>query len=503
MTDFLSRLWPLALLSLGLGVTILLFYLFSRHVSRHGRSRFAPAYYPLMLPCLFLFYLLLFLFSELLNSKHVYLTQLFRLLAAAVVYFSLLRALTPLLRKRISAQGCAALWLLPNLLFYFSTYLLHGDSLVEPLFVVWIPRSALWTALGVCSVGFVTVLAGNFFSHLRFRQAVLQDAVPVSAQERDLFLSTWRALCFNGNVRPPGFKANMKAGGKLTVLRSPAVDSPLTVGLLEKKRCLILPQRDYSEGELWLIFRHEGIHLLHQDNWLKLTLAFLCAAGWFIPTLWSGMRKASEDLELCCDELVTEGIAEDRRRDYSDLLLTNAGTTRGFTTCLSASASGLRYRMARILHPQKRRAGFLAVLLLSVVFYFLYGMVGVTAVGGTVQTKFLDRDGGWEVMEVRPNYKEHKFQEEYCDDPAVCARVEVAIANLELAAPADRLNYGIYPYLWVKLRHGDDVIIVSLGNWALSAHNCTTDQVQFYEYCELHTEEIRQIRDLIPYIPED
>ena len=93
--------------------------------------------------------------------------------------------------------------------------------------------------------------------------------------------------------------------------------------------------------------------------------------------VWLGLQKASEDMELCCDELTTKGMQEARRRDYANLLLSGAGTAMGFTTCLSASASGLRYRMARILHPKKRRAGFLSVFLLSVFFFILFGTSGV------------------------------------------------------------------------------------------------------------------------------
>ncbi len=376
MTDFLSRLGPLALYALGFSAWTLLLFVIYRAIYRHA-NRFAPAYFPGAIPVLFLTYLLLgFLYGRS-HAANFYFPNLLRVLAAMIVYYALLWALTPLLRKRVSADGCATLWLLPNLLFFVSQYLLRYNAFVGPLFVVRLPHSILRIALGVWAAGFAAVLGWKIVSHFRFRKAVLRDAVPVSAQERDLFLSTWRALCFEGNVRPAGFKGSMKTGGRLTVLRSPAVDCPLTVGLLEKKCCLVLPQRDYSEQELWLIFRHESIHLLRLDNWLKFSLSFLCALGWFIPMVWLGLQKASEDMELCCDELTTKGMQEARRRDYANLLLSGAGTAMGFTTCLSASASGLRYRMARILHPKKRRAGFLSVFLLSVFFFILFGTSGV------------------------------------------------------------------------------------------------------------------------------
>lgn len=453
MTDLLSRLGSLLVYALLLGAYTLMTFALTRAISR-SRNRFAPDYYPQALPDVFFLLLLLSFFLGLFFS---YLAKLLRMLAATLVYSALLWALTPLLRKRISARGCAALWLLPNLIFYISLFLLlHKFTPGAPLFVVRLPRSALWIALLVWAAGFVAVLIWKLVSHRSFREAVLRDAIPASAQEHDLFLSTWRALCFAGNVRPAGFEGYMKIGGKITVLRSPAVDSPLSVGLL--KSWLVLPQREYSEQELRLIFRHEAIHLMHQDSRLKFTLSFLCAAGWFIPMLWPGLEKAAEDLELCCDELATQGMEEEQRRNYADLLLSNAGTAKGFTTCLSASASGLRYRMGRVLHPQKRRAGFLAVFGLSVFFFFLYGMLGVTAIGGTVQTELLDRDGGgWHVSDVM-SIPDDSPATGFCSDTGICQNVEDAIRELELEKPLDHSENMGKAMIEFYLKRGDEWI---------------------------------------------
>ena len=430
MIDFGSRLSDLAMYSLAGGALSLL--LFSQHsaASRHT-SRYAPVYFPQALP----FYMLAFLLLAPFYGPNSF-TRLVHVLTAALAYSALLWALTPLLRRRISAQGCAALWLLPNLLFF---PLIAFRFPIDPLVIIRLTRRELWIALGVWAVGFMIVLIWKLVAHLRFRRAVLRDAVPVSVQERNLFLSTWRGLCVVGDVLSPSFKRNIKASEMLSVLRSPTVDSPLSIGLLKKTRCLVLPQRAYSEDELRVIFRHETIHLLHGDNWLKFTLSFLCAAGWFLPMLWLGMGKAAEELELCCDELATDGAEEDRRREYVHLLLSNAGTAKGFTTCLSASASGLRYRMARVLHPKKRRAGFLAVFLLSVVAFSLCAMVGFKAVGGTVQTELLDRDGGgWHVSEVYYIFSAYGCPLRVSTwDPDICKQFENAIMHVELEKALD------------------------------------------------------------------
>lgn len=45
------------------------------------------------------------------------------------------------------------------------------------------------------------------------------------------------------------------------------------------------------------------------------------------------------------------------RRQYAELLLQTAGDERGFTTCLSATAGALRYRLRNIMTPGKKRTG--------------------------------------------------------------------------------------------------------------------------------------------------
>ena len=77
--------------------------------------------------------------------------------------------------------------------------------------------------------------------------------------------------------------------------------------------------------------------------------------------MWVAMKKSAEDMELSCDETVLLGADERTRSRYADLILGAAGDDRGFSTCLSASASSMRYRLKTIVKPKKRRTGALVV----------------------------------------------------------------------------------------------------------------------------------------------
>ena len=62
---------------------------------------------------------------------------------------------------------------------------------------------------------------------------------------------------------------------------------------------------------------------------------------------------------------------------YAELILSTAGDARGFSTCLSASARGLRYRLRSIVKPEKKRRG---ILLLSALSFLLVASCGLLCV---------------------------------------------------------------------------------------------------------------------------
>ena len=94
-----------------------------------------------------------------------------------------------------------------------------------------------------------------------------------------------------------------------------------------------------------------------RDTHTKCFLEFCKALGWIHPLVWLAARRAQDDLELSCDEIVLEKADAVTRRKYAELLLSTAGDGRGFTTCLSASARTLRYRMRATVSGGKKKLG--------------------------------------------------------------------------------------------------------------------------------------------------
>ena len=129
--------------------------------------------------------------------------------------------------------------------------------------------------------------------------------------------------------------------------------------------CVVLPPIDYSNDDLILIFRHELIHICRQDATNKFFLVFSKAMCWFNPLMWVASERCSEDIELSCDETLLLDSGNDDRIKYANLLLNSSQDGRGFTTCLSASASSIRYRLKNIVSPKEKSVGVILITFIS------------------------------------------------------------------------------------------------------------------------------------------
>lgn len=261
------------------------------------------------------------------------------------VYYVLLLAVMPVLRRHFSARVCAMLWLLPDFLYLLNN--MNQLAAEHPL-VIHLPGKLVYVLFAIWAAGAAGVLGWKVLSHLRFRRRVLKDAVSVTDEET---LAVWQAELARAWVKKTKWK----------LVRSQSLTTPLSIGLFDRTTCVVLPARSYTPQELSLVLRHEIIHICRGDPSSKFFMAFCTAMCWFNPLMWVAMRKSADDFELSCDETVLLDEPQPVRREYAELLLNTAGDERGFTTCLSATASALRYRLKNVMAPGKKRTGAILV----------------------------------------------------------------------------------------------------------------------------------------------
>ena len=313
----------------------------------HERPRFLPfgGYY--YLPMMMLLYPILgVIVGGAQMAVQLTLCALMRVFLELGVYYVLLMAVMPWLRRWVSARVCAMLWLLPDWIYAFVGRLdlpTDGKKLV-----LHAPGTLVYVLLAVWAVGAVGVMVWKIGSHLAFRRRILKNAVPVTDRQT---LHVWEIELERAWIRKCKWK----------LVRSDAVTTPLSIGLYNRTTRIVLPMRQYTQEELSLVLRHEIIHISRGDPEAKFFLTFCTAMCWFNPLMWAAMRKSADDFELSCDESVLLDEPQPVRRQYAELLLQTAGDERGFTTCLSATAGALRYRLKAVMKPEKKRTGAILI----------------------------------------------------------------------------------------------------------------------------------------------
>ena len=331
------------------------------------------------------------------GAARMTLSSCFTIFLHISLYYLVLLLVIPLFRKIMSARSCAMLWLIPNYLYIiYNSYM----ELPRPMFVIIAKGNLAWILLGIWFVGFLAVLVWKCIEHLIFRKQILRDAAPVTDSD---VLDVWTAIIEDANFKKPKFK----------LVSSPHVSTPLTIGLFKRSTRVVLPQKQYPKEDLALILRHELVHIGRDDAWNKFFMVFCTAMCWFNPLMWVAMRKSADDIELSCDETVLLNTDDTARKQYANLLLDTAGDERGFTTCLSATAKAMRYRLQSITKYSKRRSGALIV---GAAFFLLCSTCGYVALAydGDSGTQMLYQSGELSDYSIRDvSMHEDEFHANY------------------------------------------------------------------------------------------
>ena len=453
--------------------------------TEEGTQKYLPLIHGSLLPTFLLaFFVLETVFYGAASTWKAVLALCFGIFLHICFYYVVLIMVLPFLRNHISARSCAMLWMLPNYLYLTQqTYMLiqkpalvlHASSwLIKMLAVIWL-------------IGFVVVFGWHIVSHLLFRRKILKNAAAVTDEEvLQLFQSELNEM----GIRKPKFR----------LVETENVATPLTIGLYRRSTKVVLPKKDYSQDELRLIFRHELIHISREDSWSKFFLVFCTAMCWFNPLMWIAMKKSAEDLELSCDETVLLKSDESERRQYADLILSTAGDDRGFSTCLSASASTMRYRLRSIVKPPKRRTGALIV---GLTFFILCMTCGYVAVAYGEETGattiFRDHDlTEFSVDHVTVIGGRYESEIDYVDTEALTEYI-AGLHTQEMVGNYSYSGEGKYVSVWYDSPYG--VVLVDLSTDYVKVLYLSDEDDVWYVYHLPEPTDWEYIDSIVPPLP--
>ena len=105
------------------------------------------------------------------------------------------------------------------------------------------------------------------------------------------------------------FRAAAKTAGKLPKISLrffPDLPTPMGAGIF--RRYILLPQREYSEKELYYILLHESTHFLNRDIPIKLMISVFCCIFWWNPAVYLLKADLEQTLEMKCDAAVSRNL---------------------------------------------------------------------------------------------------------------------------------------------------------------------------------------------------
>ena len=108
------------------------------------------------------------------------------------------------------------------------------------------------------------------------------------------------------------------SGKDYSVLISDIVHSPMVLG---SKKCILLPENEYSTDELENILEHEIKHIENHDYYLKQFINLLTIAYWWFYPVYILQKKIDLFIEVRVDEQLTKPMNTKERLDYASMLV--------------------------------------------------------------------------------------------------------------------------------------------------------------------------------------
>lgn len=181
-----------------------------------------------------------------------------------------------------------------------------------------------------------------------FYQAVYFDELPLGNQETNLLClagTVWLLVAcvlvcaywlryfrvqreanrYRGNRCPQAEKVlskiqqEWKRDLEVNVFLCPAAEIPMGLGLLNRR--ILLPEKTYTEKELFYILRHEFAHFCNRDILVHILVRMFCCVFWWNPLAYLLKRDVLQLLEIKCDMRATQNMEQEEIAEYLTVIV--------------------------------------------------------------------------------------------------------------------------------------------------------------------------------------
>lgn len=295
--------------------------------------------------------------------EHIFFDILEMTVAASIIILMIDLCL-PKLDRKYGLGWRKAFWILLGIRllipynFSWDKYALH----IFPVTDNWqLPGLLVPAAAGISILWFVGLflyLRHNYLCYKHFLRQVTENSTLVEAgEEKEMLADVAGEL---------GIKR------EIALYRSSIVQSPMVMQMLEPM--LILPDTEYTRQNLLLIFRHECMHIDNLDLVYKAVMLLAGAVHWFNPLVHRMVKLSYRDVEIFCDQCVTEDMDKSERGAYGKAILEAAGkqknTDIALSTCFYGDERIMKQRVEHLFFMDQKKNG--ALIFTGMLFLMLF-----------------------------------------------------------------------------------------------------------------------------------
>jgi len=136
------------------------------------------------------------------------------------------------------------------------------------------------------------------------------------------------------------------------IFETDQISTPVVYGWIKPK---IYVPTGLSEEQQLCILLHERTHIARRDYLIKPFAFLLVILHWFNPLMWLAYSLMSKDMEMSCDESVIDQMGTQKKRSYSNALLSLSLKRSGFSagSPLAFGESDIKARIRNVLSYRK------------------------------------------------------------------------------------------------------------------------------------------------------
>lgn len=114
---------------------------------------------------------------------------------------------------------------------------------------------------------------------------------------------------------------------RVTVLYGEGIHMPMGMGIRDWK--IFLPEREYTDEDLYYILLHEYTHFLNWDLCVKIVVHIFCCIFWWNPLVYFIREDLDKSLEMKCDLSITEKLTGIETADYLQTIVKSIKAASG------------------------------------------------------------------------------------------------------------------------------------------------------------------------------